>query len=424
VVRPQVFGYLFLACLIFVLEKWRLSKNKKWLYFLPLIFLFWANMHASIVLGTGVALVYAGIFLFRNLNEIKNYLFELLFIIFSILLVLVNPNGYKIITYGFYISNVVKELGIFEWQSIIFYLPGSKALVEFLFVLFVGFFLIFLILRNYFRNKLEEVNWEWLILSLIAMALPILATRHVGFFAILTLSFFVILFENFLNQNKAYVEVFQNKRSLLTILGLAIFVVSVFYIFPLSPINSNILPVGAAEFIYKNKTAGPIFNNLGDGGFLAWILWPDYKIFFDGRSEVYLGTPTKDYQTIIKIQQGWEDLFDNKYKINTAILSSAVPMKKGDLIRTDLVLAKKLVDEKKFKLVYWDDVSVVLVRDISENKKVIDQYGYKIIGPYNAPQYILAKDAKEAALEIERAIKISPTSKTIARYAREFLATH
>jgi hypothetical protein len=67
---------------------------------------------------------------------------------------------------------------------------------------------------------------------------------------------------------------------------------------------------------------------------------------------------------------------------------------------------------------------MVIVRNVPQNKKIIDEYGYKIIGPYNAPQYIPAKESKEAAQEIKRAVETAPDSSVIASYALEFLNTH
>lgn len=63
--RPQIFSYFFVVFLIFLLERVRSGSNKKILYFIPLIFLIWANLHASVVLGLGILLFY----LIENLSK-------------------------------------------------------------------------------------------------------------------------------------------------------------------------------------------------------------------------------------------------------------------------------------------------------------------------------------------------------------------
>jgi hypothetical protein len=422
VARGQIFGCLFAAILIYLFEKWRVSGNLKVLFWLFPTFILWANTHASVVLGIMIALLYSGIYILKNLSKPKDVFLFLVLVFASLLATFINPNGYRILTYGFDISQTVKELGIFEWQSIIFYLFGLKATIQFGFVLLVGFFLIFLIIRNFIKNKVFE--WEWLGLTLAAVFLPILSVRHIGFFAILTLPPFAVLLSNFLLEKNISLKIFEERPTLFFVLGSIILLTYIFSTFPIQQLDYKNFPIKAADFIAKEKIPGPIFNNIVDGDYFMWALWPEYKVFFDGRSEIYAGQASKDYQTIMKVKEGWQYLIDNKYKINLVVLSPIVPAVKGQPVRTDLVLAKRLVEEKDFKLVYWDDAAMILVRNIPQNKTLIEKYGYSIIGPYVSPQYISSQDAKKAALEIKRAIEISPDSSLILRYAKEFLTTH
>jgi hypothetical protein len=422
IARPQIFGYLMAALMIFVLEKWRLSGNRRLLWWLFPIFLLWANMHASVILGILIVMLYAGVYALKNILSLKDHVAEIVIMAASLFVTLVNPNGYKILTYSFYIAEVVKQLGIFEWQSIIVYLFAIKATIELAFIIAAGGCILALLIPDIIKRR--EIKWEWLALTLAAIILPLLSVRHTGFFPILVFPIFVALSDKFLSARGISFSSLKYKNILMAIFGFAFLAVYAFQVFPLEKINSNTLPVGATDFILREKVSGPIFNTLGDGGYLMWALWPEYKVFFDGRSEVYIGTPADDYQTIMQVKNGWENLLDNKYKINVAILSSIVPAINGQPVRTDLILAQKLVSQHGFKLVYWDDASMVIVRNVPQNKKIIDEYGYKIIGPYNAPQYIPAKESKEAATEIYRALKTSPNSSVIASYAREFMVTH
>ena len=422
IARPQIFGYLMAALMIFVLEKWRLNGNRKLLWWLFPIFVIWANTHASVILGILIVMLYAGVYALKNILSLKNHIAEVSIMAASIFATLINPNGYKVLTYSFYIAQVVKQLGIFEWQSIIVYLFAIKATIELAFIIVAGGCVLAFLIFNILKKR--EVQWEWLALSSAAVILPLLSVRHTGFFPILIFPIFVAVSDKFLSAKGISFDSLKYKNILTAIFGFIFLTAYIFQVFPLEKINGNVLPVGAANFIRQEKVSGPIFNTLGDGGYLMWVLWPDYKVFFDGRSEVYIGTPANDYQTIMQVKNGWENLLDNKYKINVAILSSIVPAINGQPVRADLILAQKLVSQHGFKLVYWDDASMVIVRDAPQNKEIIDKYGYKIIGPYNAPQYIPLKESKEAAAEIYRALETAPGSSVIARYAREFMATH
>ena len=423
VVRPQIFGFLIGAILLYFLEKWRLSRNRKWLYLTVPTLLIWANVHASVVLGIALVILYVGLFALRNIKRPKLWMTEAVIAVLAALSTLINPNGYKILVYNFIISPIVSFIGIFEWRSLIVYLgPGGsyKAWLVFGFICF-SFGLIVWRLVKLGKASLGNVTWEWVFLALAALLLPILSVRHVGFFPILIFPVFAWCLEGLFPKLS---EFFDRKSGIYVIgaLGLALAVFGVFKIPSLS-LDKSQLPEGASQFILEHKLQEPLYNTISHGSYLIWKLWPEYKVFVDGRSEVYSKDFWKDYKTIAEYGDGWQELFD-KYNFNTVILTGTVPEPGKTLIGADLILAYNLAQKLDFVLVYWDDASLVLVRNIPANREVIKNYGYKSIGPYVAPQYIFKKDAQKAAQEIERALQTTPDSEVIQRYARTFLETH
>lgn len=50
-VRPEIFSYLFLSFFIFAIFKAKNENNYKYLYFLPLVQIFWTNMHIYFAVG-------------------------------------------------------------------------------------------------------------------------------------------------------------------------------------------------------------------------------------------------------------------------------------------------------------------------------------------------------------------------------------
>jgi hypothetical protein len=423
VVRPQIFGFLIGAILLYFLEKWRLSRNRKWLYLTVPTLLIWANVHASVVLGIALVILYVGLFALRNIKRPKLWMTEAVIAVLAALSTLINPNGYKILVYNFIISPIVSFIGIFEWRSLIVYLgPGGsyKAWLVFGFICF-SFGLIVWRLVKLGKASLGNVTWEWVFLALAALLLPILSVRHVGFFPILIFPVFAWCLEGLFPKLS---EFFDRKSGIYVIgaLGLALAVFGVFKIPSLS-LDKSQLPEGASQFILEHKLQEPLYNTISHGSYLIWKLWPEYKVFVDGRSEVYSKDFWKDYKTIAEYGDGWQELFD-KYNFNTVILTGTVPEPGKTLIGADLILAYNLAQKSDFVLVYWDDASLVLVRNIPANREVIKNYGYKFIGPYIAPQYIFKKDAQKAAQEIEHALQTAPDSEVIQRYAQAFLETH
>ncbi|HEY4960382.1 MAG TPA: hypothetical protein VII29_05965, partial [Terriglobales bacterium] len=49
---------------------------------------------------------------------------------------------------------------------------------------------------------------------------------------------------------------------------------------------SSEYPVNAVNFLRRNPQPGPLYNNLGWGGFLMWYM-PDYPVAIDGRNDLY-----------------------------------------------------------------------------------------------------------------------------------------
>ncbi|MCS6883764.1 MAG: hypothetical protein NZU74_20800, partial [Chloroflexaceae bacterium] len=73
---------------------------------------------------------------------------------------------------------------------------------------------------------------------------------------------------------------------LLVVLALAA-MLKVFTVLPASANEraiAKVSPVGAAEFIRRERPPGPMFNSYNFGGYLMWALYPEYPVFVDGRT--------------------------------------------------------------------------------------------------------------------------------------------
>ena len=55
----------------------------------------------------------------------------------------------------------------------------------------------------------------------------------------------------------------------------------------LPEIERTRLPANAATFLEQHHLPGPIFNSYSFGGYLIWRLYPDYRVFVDGRADLY-----------------------------------------------------------------------------------------------------------------------------------------
>jgi hypothetical protein len=120
-------------------------------------------------------------------------------------------------------------------------------------------------------------------------------------------------------------------------------------------------PVDAVEFIKKEKINGNMFNNDEFGDYIIYAAWPQYRVFFDGRSDMYGTEMMKEYFKVTRIQPDIDNVLE-KYRIDWIIYDSGSS------------LSVYLLQKKDWKLIYSDGVADIFVRDIKENQPLIEKY--------------------------------------------------
>jgi hypothetical protein len=174
--RPNIVSILAYVVLLLLLESYRRSPGRQ-LWLLPLLFLWWANIHLGFVLGLAVLLLY-GIFAwlapgsFREGGSSKDCR---LLLIFSLCLgaSLLNPYGPSIFLYLWRLSQAgVMNAGILELQSPNFHYPRQ------FFVIIQLVLLIWLGDANYVGRRL------FIALVALTLAMGLYSQRHLPFFVI------------------------------------------------------------------------------------------------------------------------------------------------------------------------------------------------------------------------------------------------
>ena len=106
-------------------------------------------------------------------------------------------------------------------------------------------------------------------------------------------------------------------------------------------------PVQAVNWLEDHPQPGYMFNDLNWGGYLGLRLWPDQLPFIDSMSDT-TGQITRQYETIITLRPGWQELFE-QYNITWAILP------------TDGALARELI-KQEWETAYQDSTAVILIK--------------------------------------------------------------
>ena len=111
---------------------------------------------------------------------------------------------------------------------------------------------------------------------------------------------------------------------------------------------SSEYPVNAVNFLRRNPQPGPLYNNLGWGGFLMWYM-PDYPVAIDGRNDLY----GDELDQLFYASQSAEAGYTTDPYLNEAGVV---------VLAADLPLAKILTADPRFKLIYQDSLAVVFGR--------------------------------------------------------------
>ncbi len=374
--RPHAFGFIFLVLLISILfetsSNAKRRKLERWLI-LPVILWIWANMHAGFILGLGIYWVVATReFILpdsKGENSGSRFKGSIAPAIFATLLCLINPNGIEIFLYPFQISMTSTfKSSISEWVSPL-YLGGGEWLAQLLFYLanVLGIWAAILHIK-----KRPDIS----LIIIVAAIMAWLARRNIQNYAII-LAIGIL----------AAPTVYQfEKRKLPGLARKAAIVLSALWMiawFGLIHdyqkdrgslgigIKKGTVPVGPAGFLNLVGFEGNIVNILADGGYLIWTGYPRWKVFVDGRLDVYGEGQIKNYRLVVEGAQGALDLLD-EIDVDAAVLP--MPPLLG-------LLRNLLAVNDRWALVFMDDYYLVYMKRDQKNNDIINQWAYNEINP-------------------------------------------
>jgi hypothetical protein len=131
-------------------------------------------------------------------------------------------------------------------------------------------------------------------------------------------------------------------------------------------------PVAAVEFLRRENLHGPMFNDDEFGDYLIYAAWPQYKVFFDGRSDMYGERWGGEYTKIVRLHPDWERAVE-EHRFSWIFLPSSAP------------LATVLLRHDQWHRIYADGVADIFVKKIPEHAALIAKY--PDIKPARAPAH-------------------------------------
>lgn len=134
------------------------------------------------------------------------------------------------------------------------------------------------------------------------------------------------------------------------------------------------LPSGAGkgvEFVKKNAIKVPVFNNFDVGSFLIWKLYPEQKVFVDGRPEAYtVDFFEKIYKPMQENQDAWS-FYSKKYAINYIFFAHT------DITPWAKQFLAQISKSSDWPMVYLDESTVIFLKRVPKNQVLIDKLEIK-----------------------------------------------
>ncbi len=350
--RPLIFTFLFIPLTLYLLDLYIL-KNKKIIWSLPLIMLLWVNLHGSFILGLLLLFLYTANTLTHDRK--KGVYLSKIFVA-SLAVTLINPNTYEILLYPLqYATYSVHSMYIEEWQS-----PSFATFSTF------EASLLFSLIVLAFSKRIAVLD---LVLILLFTHLGLFAIRNTVLYAIVVVPIIFKYAQHLMEDKLSSLKISQEKLRIFSIsFSFAFLVIGIglfghdFYTTDYknlkeSPADYSDLPKNATDYLLLNKgdlSRYNMFNTYHWGGYLIWRLYPDYRVFIDGRADLY-GDFIEEYYKVRNIRPEGSEILE---KHNISLI----------LIPKDSALDVHLRTSPLWEQVYKDNLSVIYLRisDIQE----------------------------------------------------------
>lgn len=289
--RPHLFTYAMTVILLYALE----FKSRLMTVLMLPFAVIWVNLHGAFFTGILIMAFHAmGTALDMKLNPDKTYLRgDLKITAASILLFtlgsMINPFGSEI--WSFVGSSAAKmRTYLSEWAP---FHPANNLLDHTDFVALLALCITGLA----FARPLQA---RWLPLGLLSIAAALLMRRNIPVFALLSVFIFAPNVDRLFGDRLE--SVIRQTPALIMILALSVFTafsaVRLIHRNQLHPfqieIDADKFPVGTMQYIKDNGIRGNILAFFDWAEYCIWELYPDSKVFLDGRYKSAYSTATID----------------------------------------------------------------------------------------------------------------------------------
>jgi hypothetical protein len=348
--RPVFFSVILLCVTLTLLLQTQREGQVQTLYWLPLIFLLWANLHIQFVYGLAVVGLFVAINAAQSLasrfglsltflESPKISLAPLIGVLAGCLLAtLISPYSYHLygVIFAYSRSTLIYSI-IKELQPVSF--RGYENFAE---LLLAG-------AAFYAVGCHKKIDFFKLTLLALACVIAFRTMRDSWFLCVIAAA--CISDAPLADAERDPDEKPWELAGVFAIVAVLLLILSSgtdFNTRGLDRAISSRFPVNAVNFIHQNRLPGPLYNTFDWGGFLTWYM-PDYPVVVDGRTDLY----GDELNKLLFDAQNGEASYKSDPYLNEAGL---VLLHRQDGLVSTLAL------DPRFRKVYEDQLATVFVR--------------------------------------------------------------
>ncbi len=367
--RPHVFSLLFTIVWYHILDRFQ-YENRHTLLYLPIMMIFWVNLHAGYFFGLVLMCLYFGGNLAYSFcsppQESKGYqkkaktLFA--YLILTVTACVINPLGFEILLFPLQLTS-----DRFLMDRVIEFLsPNFHEALPFKYMLLVTIGAVALS-----RAPLNLIECG-LLLLLSYMALY--SARYMSLFAIIVAPLLLKSGDSvlgnlpapvgrfFQTRNRNLAEIDKQVRGYVWPICATLLVIGLGLGGSLQfTFDETRFPVAAVKFLNRELITGNMFNNDEFGDYIIFSAWPKYQVFMDGRSDMYGEKLGSAYLQVTNVQPGWKQVLAQN-NISWVIFD------------TKSALTAALGDDQDWRPIYTDEVASIFVKTIADHAPLLAKY--------------------------------------------------